>query len=60
MKLYDKRYDFNFPIVNIPFIYTCSNIQVALAYKVYISQLIRYSELMVPNEEASGSRISSD
>ena len=34
-KLYDKRYDFNFPIVNFPFI--CSNIPAAPAYGVYIS-----------------------
>jgi len=40
-QLYDKRDDFNFPIVNFPFI--CSNIPVAPAYGVYISQLIRYS-----------------
>ena len=40
-KLYDKRDDCNFPIVNFPFI--CSNIPVAPAYGVYISQLIRYS-----------------
>ena len=40
-KLYDKRYDFNFLIVNFPFI--CSNIPAAPAYGVYISQLIRYS-----------------
>jgi hypothetical protein len=39
-KLYDKRDDFNFPIVNFPFI--CSNIPAATAYEVYISQLIRY------------------
>ena len=39
--VYDKRDDFNFPIVNFPFI--CSNIPVAPAYGVYISQLIRYS-----------------
>ena len=37
----DKRHDFNFPIVNFPFI--CSNIPAAPAYGVYISQLIRYS-----------------
>jgi hypothetical protein len=36
----DKRDDFNFPIVNFPFI--CSNIPAAPAYGVYISQLIRY------------------
>jgi hypothetical protein len=40
-KLYDKRDDFNFPIVNFPFI--CSNIPAAPTYGVYISQLIRYS-----------------
>jgi hypothetical protein len=37
-KLYDKRDDFNFSIVNFPFI--CSNIPAAPAYGVYISQLI--------------------
>jgi hypothetical protein len=40
-KLYDKRDDFNFVIVNFPFI--CSNIPAAPAYGVYISQLIWYS-----------------
>ena len=40
-KLYDKRNDFNFPIVNFPFIY--SNIPAAPAYGAYISQLVRYS-----------------
>ena len=40
-KSYDKGVDFNFPIVNLPFI--CSNIPAAPAYGVYISQLIRYS-----------------
>ena len=40
-ELYNKRYVFNFPIVNFPFI--CSNIPAAPAYGVYISQLIRYS-----------------
>ena len=40
-KLYDERDDSNFPIVNFPFI--CSNIPVTPAYRVYISQLIRYS-----------------
>ena len=39
--LYDKRDDFNFPIVNFPFI--CSNIPATPAYGVYISQMIRYS-----------------
>jgi len=41
MKHYDKRDDFNYPIVNFPFI--CSNITAAPAYGVYISQLIQYS-----------------
>jgi len=41
-KLYDKRDDFNVPIVNCPFI--CSNIPAAPAYGVYISQLRRYSK----------------
>jgi hypothetical protein len=41
MKLYNKRDDFNFPVVNFPLI--CSNIPAAPAYGVYISQLIRYS-----------------
>jgi hypothetical protein len=40
-KLYDQRNDYNFPIVNFPFI--CSNIPAAPAYGVYISQMIRYS-----------------
>jgi hypothetical protein len=40
-KLYDKRDNFNFPIVNFPFI--CSNIPAEPAYGVYISQMIRYS-----------------
>ena len=39
-KLYDKRDDFDFPIVNFPFM--SSNIPAAPAYRVYISQLIRY------------------
>jgi len=39
-KPYDKRDDFNFPIVNSPFI--CTNIPEAPTYGVYISQLIRY------------------
>ena len=41
-KIYDKRDDFNFPIVNFPFL--CSNIPAAPAYGVYVSQLIRYSK----------------
>jgi hypothetical protein len=40
-KLYDKRYYFNFLIVNFPF--TCSYIPTAPVYGVYIYQLIQYS-----------------
>ena len=40
-RLYDKWDDFNFPIVNFPFL--SSNIPSALAYGVYISQLICYA-----------------
>jgi hypothetical protein len=36
-----KRDDFNFSIVNFP--YLCSNIPASPAYGVYISQLIRYA-----------------
>jgi hypothetical protein len=36
--LYNKRDDFNFPVVNIPFI--CSNIPAAPAYEISISQLM--------------------
>ena len=44
-KLYDKRDDFSFPIVNFPFL--SSNIPAAPAYVVYISQLIRYSRACI-------------
>lgn len=40
-KIYDKRDDFNFPIVNFPFL--SSNIPASPAYGVFVSQLIRYS-----------------
>ena len=40
-KLYDKRDDFNFNIVNFPFL--SSNIPQSPAYGVYVSQLIRYA-----------------
>ena len=40
MKTNSKRDDFNFPIVNVPFI--SSNIPAASVYAVYISQLIWY------------------
>ena len=40
-KLYDKRADFDFHIVNFPFL--SSNIPSSPSYGVYISQLIRYA-----------------
>lgn len=40
-KLYDKRDDFNFTIVNFPFL--DSNIPASPAYGVFVSQLIRYA-----------------
>ena len=40
-KIYDKRDDFSFKIINFP--YMCSNIPSSPAYGVYISQLIRYA-----------------
>ena len=48
-RLYDKRDDFTFPIVNFPFI--SSNIPASPAYGVYISQLIRYSTACVQYSE---------
>ena len=41
VKLYDKRDDFNFDIVNFPFL--CNNILQSPAYGVFVSQLIRYA-----------------
>ena len=41
--VYDKRDDFNFAIVNYPFIDSCIPIKSALG--VYISQLIRYARI---------------
>ena len=40
-RLYDKRDDFNFTIINFP--HLDSNIPLSPAYGVYISQLIRYA-----------------
>ena len=40
-KIYDKRDDFNFKIINFPNM--CSNIPASPAYGVYISQFIRYA-----------------
>ena len=41
IKIYDKRDDFTFPIVNFP--YLCSNIPKSPVYGVFISQLLRYA-----------------
>ena len=43
VKLYDKGDDFNFNIVNSPFL--SSNIPQSPAYGVYVSQLIRYARV---------------
>jgi hypothetical protein len=40
-QVHDKREDFNFSIVNFPYLF--SNIPASPAYGVYISQLIRYA-----------------
>ena len=40
-KIYDKRDDFNFKIINFPNM--CSNIPASPPYGVYILQLIRYA-----------------
>ena len=40
-KIYDKRDDFNFKIINFPNM--CSNIPASPPYGFYISQLIRYA-----------------
>ncbi len=40
-KIYDKRDDFDFKIINFP--YLCSNIPTSPAYGVYIYKLIRYA-----------------
>jgi hypothetical protein len=49
--LYDKRDDFNFAIVNIPFLY--SNTLLLPACGVYISQLIRYARACSAYENLS-------
>ena len=42
-EVYDKRDDFNFNIVNFPFL--CSNIPSGPAYGVYISQLVHIGRI---------------
>ena len=42
-EVYDKRENFNFNIVNYP--YMCSNIPAKPTYGVYVSQLVRISRI---------------
>jgi hypothetical protein len=49
--LYDKRDDFDFAIVNFPFL--CCNIPLSPAYGVYISQLIQYARACFAYEDFS-------
>jgi hypothetical protein len=49
--LYDKRDDFDFAIVNFPFL--CRNIPLSPAYGVYISQLVRYARACFAYEDFS-------
>ena len=42
-KIYDKRDDFHFDIVNIPFL--DGDVPRATSYEVYISQLIRFARV---------------
>ena len=42
-KIYDKRDDFDFPIVNFPFL--DGDIPIAPSYGVYISQLVRFARV---------------
>ena len=48
-KIYDKRDDFNFKIINFPNM--CSHIPASPAYGVYISQLIRYARASSNNSD---------
>ena len=48
-RLYDKRDDFNFPIINFPVL--SSNIPASPAYGVYVSQLIRYARACTHYQE---------
>jgi hypothetical protein len=49
--LYDRRDDFDFAIVNYPFL--SSNIPLSPAYCVYISQLIQYARACFAYEDFS-------
>jgi hypothetical protein len=54
-QFYEKRDDFNFPIVNFPFIF--STIPVAPSYGVCISQLMRYSRACGANHDFRGREV---
>ena len=41
--LYDKRKDFNFKIVNYPFL--CGNVPKRQSYGVFLSQVVRFSRV---------------
>ena len=49
MRLYDKRDDLDFPIVNFP--YLRSNIPESPAYGVFLSKLIRYAQVCSKYED---------
>jgi hypothetical protein len=51
ISLYEKRDDFDFAIVNFPFL--CSNIPLSPAYGVYITQLIPYARACFAYEDFS-------
>ena len=44
-KIYDKRDDFDFEIVNLPFLY--GDVPRSASYEVYISQLIRFVRTII-------------
>ena len=48
-RLYDKRNDFSFQIVNFPFL--CGNIPKRQSYGVFTSQLIRFSRVCSKYED---------
>jgi hypothetical protein len=49
--LYGKRHDFDFAIVNFPFL--SNNLPLSLSYGVYISQLIRHARTCFVYEDFS-------
>ena len=49
VKIYVKRDDFNFDIVNFQFL--CGNVPLSPSYGVYISQLIRYARASTLNDD---------